>query len=177
MVVFYLLMSIKVIGFIQFIGRLVFDGCFLPSAAVSSASHVDKRASHEQQAQIASHDISWNQTLDSIVWNRTELSELVRGFFEPSQPRRIISGLRRQKTECGGSGGVIIIIIIINPLIARVVGAPRMVLQPVFSIFPRSSLPSGTCRTPGMWWRWGGGEGSIYRTHQPNPNFWRGIGR
>ena len=45
-------------------------------------------------------------------------------------------------------------IIIINPLTARVVGAPQMILQPVFSIFP-SSLPSGTCRTPGLsipWW-------------------------
>ena len=32
---------------------------------------------------------------------------------------------------------------------ARVVGAPQMILQPVFSIFPRSLLSSGTCRTPG----------------------------
>ena len=45
---------------------------------------------------------------------------------------------------------VVIIIIIINPLTARVVGAPRMILQPVFSIFPCSPLPSGTCRTPGL---------------------------
>ena len=30
----------------------------------------------------------------------------------------------------------VIIIIIINPLTARVVGAPQMILQPVFSIFP-----------------------------------------
>ena len=43
-----------------------------------------------------------------------------------------------------------IIIIIINPLIARVVGAPQMNLQSVFSIFPCSPLPSGTCRTPGL---------------------------
>ena len=42
-----------------------------------------------------------------------------------------------------------IIIIIINPLTARVVGAPQMLLQPVFSIFPCSPPPSGTCRTPG----------------------------
>ena len=40
---------------------------------------------------------------------------------------------------------VIIIIIIINPLTARVVGAPQIILQPVFSIFPCSALPSGTC--------------------------------
>ncbi len=45
---------------------------------------------------------------------------------------------------------IIIIIIIINPLTARVDGAPQMILQPVFSIFPCSPLPSGTCRTPGM---------------------------
>ena len=44
----------------------------------------------------------------------------------------------------------IIIIIIINPLTARVVGAPQMILQPVFSIFPCSPLPSGTLRTPGL---------------------------
>ena len=43
-----------------------------------------------------------------------------------------------------------IIIIIINPLTAKVVGAPQMILQPVFSIFPCSALPSGTCRTPGL---------------------------
>ena len=42
------------------------------------------------------------------------------------------------------------IIIIINPLTVRVVGAPQMSLQPVFSIFPCSPLPSGTCRTPGL---------------------------
>ena len=43
-----------------------------------------------------------------------------------------------------------IIIIIIYPLTARVVWAPQMILQPVFSIFPCSPLPSGTCRTPGL---------------------------
>ena len=41
-----------------------------------------------------------------------------------------------------------IIIIIINPLTVRVVGAPQTILQPVFSIFPCSPLPSGTCQTP-----------------------------
>ena len=45
---------------------------------------------------------------------------------------------------------IIIIIIIINPLTARVVLVPQMTLQPVFSIFPCSPLPSGTCRTPGL---------------------------
>ena len=43
-----------------------------------------------------------------------------------------------------------IIIIVINPLTAMVVGAPQMILQPVFSIFPCSPLLSGTCRTPGL---------------------------
>ena len=46
------------------------------------------------------------------------------------------------------------IIIIISPLTARVVGAPQMILQPVFSIFPGSPLPSGTCRTPGLSFPW-----------------------
>ena len=45
---------------------------------------------------------------------------------------------------------IIIIAIIINPLTARVVGAPQKILQPVFSIFPCSPLPSGNCRTPGL---------------------------
>ena len=43
-----------------------------------------------------------------------------------------------------------VIIIIINPSTARVIGAPQMILQPVFSIFPCSPLRSGTCRTPGL---------------------------
>ena len=42
------------------------------------------------------------------------------------------------------------IIIIINLLTTRVVGAPQIILQPVFSIFPCSPLPSGTCRTLGL---------------------------
>ena len=45
---------------------------------------------------------------------------------------------------------VSIIIIIINPLTVRVVRAPQMILQPVFSIFPCSPLPSGNCRTPSL---------------------------
>ena len=49
-------------------------------------------------------------------------------------------------TSCSMVSGAFIIII--NPLTARVVGAPQMILQPVFSIFPCSPLPSGTCRTP-----------------------------
>ena len=32
----------------------------------------------------------------------------------------------------------------------EVVGAPQIISQPVFSIFPSSPLPSGTCRTPGL---------------------------
>ena len=49
---------------------------------------------------------------------------------------------------------IIIIIIIINPLTVRVVGAPQMILQPVFSIFPCSPLTSGTCWTPGLFIPW-----------------------
>ena len=37
----------------------------------------------------------------------------------------------------------IIIIIIINPLTARVVGAPQMISQPVFSISPVLHFPLG----------------------------------
>ena len=42
------------------------------------------------------------------------------------------------------------IIIIINLLTTRVVGAPQMILQPVFSISLCSLLPFGTCQTPGL---------------------------
>ena len=45
---------------------------------------------------------------------------------------------------------IIIIIIIINPFTAGVTGAPQMILQPVFPIFPCFPLPSGTCQTPGL---------------------------
>ena len=44
-----------------------------------------------------------------------------------------------------------IIIIIIYPLTARVVWAPQMISQPVFSIFPCCPLPSGNCRTQGLY--------------------------
>ena len=55
-----------------------------------------------------------------------------------------LSLLRLHSAQC------MVIIIIINPFPARVVGAPQMILQPVFSILPCSSLPSETCRTPGL---------------------------
>ena len=40
--------------------------------------------------------------------------------------------------------------IIIYPLTAKVVGAPQMISQPVFSIFLCSPLPTGTWWTPGL---------------------------
>ena len=45
---------------------------------------------------------------------------------------------------------IIIIINIIHSLTMKVVGAPQMLSQLLFSIFPCSSLPSGTWRTPGL---------------------------
>ena len=39
---------------------------------------------------------------------------------------------------------------LIYPFTARVVGAPRMISQPVSSMFPSSPLPSRTWRTPGL---------------------------
>ena len=44
----------------------------------------------------------------------------------------------------------IFLIIIINPLTVMVVGAPQMILQPVFSFFTCSLPPPGTCRSPGL---------------------------
>ena len=54
--------------------------------------------------------------------------------------------LQQQLFHAAGS----LFVIIIYPLTARVVGAPQMTSQPVFSIFPCSPLPPGTCRTPGL---------------------------
>ena len=45
---------------------------------------------------------------------------------------------------------LVCLIIVVNPLTARVVGAPQLILQPFFSIFSCSPLPSGTWRTPGL---------------------------
>ena len=63
---------------------------------------------------------------------------------------------------------IIIIIIIINPLTARVIEAPQMTLQPVFSIFScsrsRLVLPSGMRQTPDL---------SILRYHLPTSSFVR----
>ena len=39
---------------------------------------------------------------------------------------------------------------LIYPLTVRAIGAPQMISQPVSSIFPCSSLPSGTYQTPGL---------------------------
>ena len=61
----------------------------------------------------------------------------------------------QQRLDCniGTFEGIIIIIIIIiliYPLTARVAGAPRMISQPVSSIFPCSPLLFGTWQTPGL---------------------------
>ena len=45
---------------------------------------------------------------------------------------------------------VFYLIIIICPLTTEVIGAPQMILKPVFSVFLCSPLPSGTWRTPGL---------------------------
>ena len=42
----------------------------------------------------------------------------------------------------------------LRPLTTKVVWAPQMISQPVFSIFPCSPLPSGTCQTPGLSISW-----------------------
>ena len=47
-----------------------------------------------------------------------------------------------------------LLLLLICPLTVRVVGAPQMISQPVSSIFPCSSLPSRTWRTPGLSISW-----------------------
>ena len=74
----------------------------------------------------------------SFLKQRLRLRVITGGFllhYSPSDPN---------------NSSLTVSIIIINPLTARVVGAPQMILQPVSSIFPCFPLPSGTCRTPGL---------------------------
>ena len=75
---------------------------------------------------------------------------LLLNLPQNKSPFRSIRHPFRLITEAELNNHTNIIIIIINPLTVRVVGAPQMILQPVFSIFPCSPLPSGTCRTPGL---------------------------
>ena len=81
------------------------------------------------------------EQLHKVVNNLQNLKALM---IELRSLIRTSAGHRKKKKKKSPS------IIIINPLTARVVGAPQMILQPVFSIFPCSPLPSGTCRTPGL---------------------------
>ena len=64
------------------------------------------------------------------------------------EPLRLHSCARHLILFFGTRAVDILLLIIMNPLTARVVGAPQMILQPVFSTFPSSPLPSGTCRIP-----------------------------
>ena len=66
-------------------------------------------------------------------------------YLQPTDRQTYFARKHTFKTENN-----IIIIIIIYPLIARVVGAPQMISQPVSSICPCSPLPPGTWRTPGL---------------------------
>ena len=56
---------------------------------------------------------------------------------------RINNDRAPQDSRLGAISVLIIIIIIINPLTARVVGAPQIILQPIFSIFPVLHCPLG----------------------------------
>ena len=69
--------------------------------------------------------------------------------LEPMPTQQIVEG-RTPKASANTSGGslvIIIIIIIINPLTARVVGAPQMILQQLFSSFLVISLPMALSRS------------------------------
>ena len=72
------------------------------------------------------------------------VARLCRSWLSSRKATRISHGIDPNGTT------QFIRIIIINPLPASVVGAPQMILQPVFSFFPCSPLPSGTWRTPDL---------------------------
>ena len=70
-----------------------------------------------------------------------------QAVFQPSSAKPVSV---QSAVESAHEDQTLIIIIIINLLTVRVVGAPQMILQPVFSIFPCSPLLSGTFQTPGL---------------------------
>ena len=91
------------------------------------------------QSLIQHYHLKWehvyciNHWCSTIIWNENMSTVQITDTAQSSEMRPCL-----------------IIIIIINQLTARVVGAPQTILQPVFSIFPCSLLPSETCRTPGL---------------------------
>ena len=71
------------------------------------------------------------------------------------RPPRLLQCYRKQIRYAHSGSTIHHHHLFIYPLAARVVGAPQMISQPVFPIFPCSPLPSGTCWTPGLsipWW-------------------------
>ena len=98
----------------------------------------------------------WSCSADSIYaeliwqWVQTEGGSAqcrVKYSSSDSNHRRSIDFINGHDRQLNFKS---VVFIIIYPLTARVVGAPQMILQPVSSIFPCSSLPSATCRTPGL---------------------------
>ena len=90
--------------------------------------------------------------LRNFLWISSSLRPLRFGSLGVLSPR-IIKGHIRTATHwwaCTDGHFIIINIIIINLLDARAVGPPQTTLQPVFSSFRCSPLPSGICRTPDL---------------------------
>ena len=96
---------------------------------------------------IRAHDMSLDKCCDAgLNWMIEEATqaEALLNLFLTNKPSlvtriRVIPGLSDHDIVLSD------IIISINLLTARVVGAPYVILQPVFCIFPCSLLPSGTC--------------------------------
>ena len=92
-------------------------------------------------------DLRFADAIDGLAGEEDELAKLVELLNKASTAYGIEISAETTKLMTNNTSGINIIIIT-NPLTARAVGAPQMILQPVFSIFSCSSLPSGTCRTP-----------------------------
>ena len=114
-------------------------------------------------ASIGSASVDWPSDSTFQCWlsipayRRSRCHGICTASLQASDQRKKISAHIRKKDKASFRRivmqmliNIIIIIIIINSLTARVVGAPHMILQLVFSIFPCSPLPSGTWRTPGL---------------------------
>ena len=93
--------------------------------------------------------------LSEVVQKQSQCSRS-RHHRLPLEPHRLLLKMKSTqfqillRLKIGERGFYSGIIVIIYSLTARVVGAPKMISQPDFSIFPCSPLPSGTCRTPGL---------------------------
>ena len=97
-----------------------------------------KKTSHSPRAD--GRDDRGNGRLDAVT-TLLQTLPVKENVQSEDADNTVTTGFTEKYT--GRVRSVLIIIIIINPLTARVVGAPQIILQPVFSIFPVLHCPLG----------------------------------